>query len=466
MFLKTGVFAFLLFMFLFVDVSLQSSFNFIGSALREITAVLRDSETQWMVFLCLGIYFVSFLFLRSRVESLSTQRRKRARAVWWLVYVLFTGAVLYAIDSSPSVQALTLIGGVAIGQGVAIWAGFNAKSSPLSAFVFALLLVLLLALASIWQTDAGRLFEYRHHARWSGPWDNPNVAGLLMGTGIALAVGGVVSSFQFLVFSQAYGRSRVWKLLCAALCLLAAILMFRALFHSYSRGAWLATGCGLAYSIGSGVWRPASGGLAISHGSSISRLQRNWLPIFVILLSAILITFWHFRQTDWHPAHRAFSVGNQDDFSWRNRTAAWEGALQITGENPWFGAGWNQPSPLYDSFYLPPKLTESAAIEMNDYLMLGATLGIPALFCFGMYVWLNLGDRRWEIGDRGKSSNLDWLQMTCRAGAIVLLVGFWFDGGLFKLATASTFWILLELGSADWIQQKVTEETKTDTILA
>jgi hypothetical protein len=28
----------------------------------------------------------------------------------------------------------------------------------------------------------------------------------------------------------------------------------------------------------------------------------------------------------------------------------------------------------------------------------------------------------------------------------VFLVGFWFDGGLFKLATAAPFWILLELG--------------------
>jgi hypothetical protein len=28
-----------------------------------------------------------------------------------------------------------------------------------------------------------------------------------------------------------------------------------------------------------------------------------------------------------------------------------------------------------------------------------------------------------------------------------LLVGFWFDGGLLKLPTAATFWILLELGS-------------------
>ena len=37
----------------------------------------------------------------------------------------------------------------------------------------------------------------------------------------------------------------------------------------------------------------------------------------------------------------------------------------------------------------------------------------------------------------------------CRAGAVVLLVGFWFDGGLFKLAMAAPFWILLELGRED-----------------
>ena len=39
-----------------------------------------------------------------------------------------------------------------------------------------------------------------------------------------------------------------------------------------------------------------------------------------------------------------------------------------------------------------------------------------------------------------------WLKSVCNAGAIVLIVGFWFDGGLFKLPTASVFWILMELG--------------------
>jgi hypothetical protein len=42
---------------------------------------------------------------------------------------------------------------------------------------------------------------------------------------------------------------------------------------------------------------------------------------------------------------------------------------------------------------------------------------------------------------------LDSTKAACRAGALALLVVFWFDGGLFKLATASVFWILLELGA-------------------
>jgi O-antigen ligase len=101
--------------------------------------------------------------------------------------------------------------------------------------------------------------------------------------------------------------------------------------------------------------------------------------LVAIVFCVGILLFWHFRQTDWHPAHRAFSVSNQNDFSWRNRVSAWEGGLQMTAEHPWFGAGWNQPEPLYEHYYLPPKVTESAAIEMNDCLLLGATLGISAL---------------------------------------------------------------------------------------
>jgi hypothetical protein len=66
-----------------------------------------------------------------------------------------------------------------------------------------------------------------------------------------------------------------------------------------------------------------------------------------------------------------------------------------------------------------------------------------------MYLWLSLG-RRSEI-ERKKLevAGADWFSTVCRAGVIVLLIGFWFDGGLFKLPTAATFWILLELGRRD-----------------
>ena len=93
------------------------------------------------------------------------------------------------------------------------------------------------------------------------------------------------------------------------------------------------------------------------------------------------------------------------------------------------------------------------AIQLNDYLTLGASLGIPALFCFAMYIRLTMkaagGESEAELkmpiwNSAGRA--LDWLKLVCRAGAVVLLIGFWFDSGLFKLATASTFWILLGLG--------------------
>ena len=124
------------------------------------------------------------------------------------------------------------------------------------------------------------------------------------------------------------------------------------------------------------------------------------------------------------------------------------------------GVGWNKAVETYDSDYSPPK-GGAAALTMNSYLMLGTELGLPGLLCFVAYVGLALkqksevrsheseslqqiGNRKSEIGNR----------TACRAGAIVLLVAFWFDGGLFALPTASVFWILLELGTSDLVANR------------
>jgi hypothetical protein len=86
------------------------------------------------------------------------------------------------------------------------------------------------------------------------------------------------------------------------------------------------------------------------------------------------------------------------------------------------------------------------AFEMNNYFMMGASVGIPAMLCFGMYLWqvFKLSARRKSDAE---SQKVEWFQVTGRAATLVLVVGFWFDGGLFQLATTSTFWILLELGN-------------------
>ena len=525
--LQTSGVAFLLFVLLFSGGSLHSSPGFIGSVLREIAAVLRDAETQWMVFLCLVIYFTAFVFLPSRAGNSLTQRRKGAKASWWqsaktgahretrpsfwLTCALFIFAVLYAIDYSPSMPALTLLGGAVLGQGAGFLKSGMGKTESGNRFttLVVVIFVVLLALASVWQTEMGHTFEYRNHARWSGRWDNPNIFGLLMGVGVALAIGGCISLFQFSKLGRSRGNEahsskvengkrkaeiietphvvsynfqKAWWFF-ATMCLVAAGFVTRGLLHSYSRGAWVATFCGLGYLIMRSEVRGQRSELekteskpgslsAISKSRCVSRLAKSWLPFSVILISVLVLSFWHFRQTEWHPARRALSAVNQVDFSWRNRVAAWEGTLQMTGEKPWFGAGWNQPEPLYEHYYLSPKLTVSAAIEMNDYLMLGTTLGIPVLFCFGMYVGLSLTGkaesrkRKAEIENKPSEPALecglwalDSLQAACRAGAIVLFIGFWFDGGLFKLPTAATFWILLELGQTD--EQEVTEIAET-----
>ena len=190
--------------------------------------------------------------------------------------------------------------------------------------------------------------------------------------------------------------------------------------------------------------------------------RRHWVALGVICVSVGVLAFWGFRHSQGVVARRVYSVVNANDFSWRKRVATYEGALQMMAERPWFGLGWNQPERVYSTFYCPAKVDEGMAIQLNDYLMLGMTLGVPALICFGVYVGLSLRgslkskvrspksevQRLAGVGEPTSDfrlKTLDWA-VVCRAGAVVLLVGFWFDGGLFKLATGATFWILLELG--------------------
>ena len=103
--------------------------------------------------------------------------------------------------------------------------------------------------------------------------------------------------------------------------------------------------------------------------------------------------------------------------------------------------------PLYDRHYRSAKLDEGAAIQLNDYLMLGMTIGLSGLLCFATYIGLSLRgspEPKFQNASSAEcrvrsaeqpvgTSEMAWLWVVCRAGGIVLMVGFWFDGGLFKL---------------------------------
>jgi len=38
----------------------------LGPVMQEVLATLRDPSTQWMVFVCLAVYFVAFTVLQRR----------------------------------------------------------------------------------------------------------------------------------------------------------------------------------------------------------------------------------------------------------------------------------------------------------------------------------------------------------------------------------------------------------------
>ncbi len=499
----------------------------LGPIMQEVLATFRDPGTQWMVFGCCGMYFITFVLLRQRASGARFWRWENPDV--WLTAVLVLAAARYAFgygERAGGTEALVLLGGAVVGKAMA-WAGFKsrkrkAESRELKAEdggrasallrdaatapegnreadrkiddmkmnvlvthfpVIVPVFLGLLVWAVFWRNAAGMQFQYREQARWSGPWDNPNGFGMLMGVGLVLAAGALVAGFRLQVSglgSESVVRNQ-WSVvsgwLKVGLLLVAAGILGLGLVKSYSRGAWVGTAVGLGF-LGWGCWdrgirrrretgreqekpevrRAACDTQEHSCHSRDSRvwpwLRCNFGALLVIAVSVGVLAFWSFRHTEQVVARRALSVGNVNDFSWRNRVAAWVGALQMMAERPLTGHGWNQVERVYDQYYRVPSVQEGMAIQLNDYLTLGATLGIPALACFLGYVGLSLVSSQWSAVSSPRTKATDYqllttdslAKATCRAGALVLLISFWFDGGLFRLATATVFWMLMEVG--------------------
>lgn len=349
-----------------------------------------------------------------------------------LLIIALTWDLLVGENDKSLTDSITLLFGVTLGKGASLLLKYqiykgklydNTKMQCAEYEIqnFLILLTLLLVFSSWWHL--GTANNFYHGPRWMGLWNNPNDYGMLMGAGLILAVG---------LLAPKCKAERENRMLWFFFLFIMSGMMMAGLLFSYSRGAWLGTCIGFLY-------------LARAYG------KLKWpylLPIIFVAIIVILV-FWRGTSdtSPWYIKRLDFSRA-----SVQHRISAWKAGFEIMWDYP-FGVGWNRAMGIYEKNYSPLG-NGAGAITTNDYLMLGTQLGFSGLLCFLAYVALCFRNPQSVVSTpQSKIENpkpaitLDPMQIACRAGTLAMLVAFWFDGGLFKLATASVFWILLELGA-------------------
>jgi O-antigen ligase len=392
---------------------------------REYQATLLSAD--WVLLASMAVWCGTFIFLTFNWKD------------WPLIGLLAIALAANFIGqaASPRTDQIILLAGMTLGNGTHFllktdrmwkledWENsseiVNLKSAIL---ILSIGLIGPLAFSSCWHLDMVGAY---HGPRWMGLWNNPNIYGMLMGAGGTLAIGLLAANAKLRMQNVKIN----WFLGIAVFMLGVGLVM------SYSRGAWLATIIGLLY-------------LAWAYG----KFKWRWVLPVVLAAALVIALFWHSTAdtAPWYLKRLDFSRPSA-----QHRVSAWRGALQMMRDHP-LGVGWNQAVSVYDQHYSPPE-DGAAALTMNSYLMLGTELGLPGLLCFVAYVGLcfngqfKIKKSKLKSGTAEEASSLFTshlpLQAACRAGALVFVVAFWFDGGLFDLPTAAMFWVLLELGASN-----------------
>lgn len=439
---------------------MPTSFDWISRVQQAAKIEIQRRDNQWIVCLFFLAYFLAFLWLpvlrdRSKGRGGRETRRRLLKPILYTLFVLIAAAQYWRWYDAAfhQTRALVLISGLMLGGGVAFFrkSGFAETSS--GAFTSLVLGSLLgfLALVSLWQPEQSLTFDYRDRGRWTGILDNPNRFGMLMGVGVVVAASRLMWSLlrePRAKFPE--GWSPIWTLAH----LVALGVTGFGLYQSFSRGAWLGTFLGLACLGALFSKRQPCAAVSDAGGGRVglnppwrTLVRRHFASVLVGGLASLVIFFWTFQHSEVRPVRRVLSVANMNDFSWRNRVAAYEGALQMMAERPVFGVGWGQSGERYGNFYAKPKIEDAGAIGLNDFFSTGVSLGIPALVMLVCLVWLSAGSpmepHLWARGPDARDL------IASRSALAVLLTGFWFDDGLFRLSTGAVFWVLLELSSGE-----------------
>jgi len=275
-------------------------------AIEELTAICHRTSMHWIVVLSLSGYFFACLAIERRYV-----RRSPAGLNVWLVGMA-TGVLLrYACGyqtASKTTQVPILIAGITLGKIISIFVRERETAAEVkSRFVMLALLGSLFVGAFFLHNEIIQDFQYRGVRRWHGPWENPNLYGVLMGVGCIIWSGLAVLAVKEGPRRWDARGGRFWEYVCVCICVLAFCVCATGLLKSYSRGAWLGTALAVIYLCTQRKLR------------FLQYIRPNLRSYIVLFFSILVLSYWQFRFTEWRPARRIFSVTNLNDFSWRNR---------------------------------------------------------------------------------------------------------------------------------------------------
>ena len=334
----------------------------------------------------------------------------------------------FHLGINQSLNPLLLVTGVCISSGILAIAIYHNTGSDMRAHLLRVLF-LVPAVAGFCQLRLSVLYKYRAELRLTGLWVNPNTFGLLAGVGFVIGVGLLMHEWRTRGTAPKWRRLAKFTFGAAALAALA-----RHLLLSYSRGAWGATLFGVFYLVYNEQRLQGVTTLALIRSSATTRLLAVLVCCFVAL-AALMYSFGPRYPSTF--LRRTFSFASNNDFSVGNRILAWDGALRMLADKPMLGFGRDKPLSIYDNYYRSSNVIDGRAIELNDYFTIGTTFGAPILLLFLVLIIRGVTSYGSDIYN---SSSI-----VARSALIVFMVAFWFDGGLFKLATCAPFWALLVL---------------------
>jgi O-antigen ligase len=407
-------------------------------ALRtEIEAVFQNPNGHWQISSALALNAVLWAGVPVFLNGRRTAQRPSV-SDWALFGFLGLTVAHYACRYSTaagSTEPLLILAGIWVAS---VWRVVGSLQPPRRFWPVFWVGVFGLAVISLWHWPLFRVYHYREARRATGLWNNPNTYGLLAA---CLSAACMAWLFRLAPWKQTAGNQRLnqsnidrraWLLL---LPLVPALL---GMVRSYSRGAWLGF-------LGAMMWCgwvqffPLLRSLRARARAGSIPDRRRWLAIrlfLVVLLAGGLSSLWFLKDIQTPLLRRVGTVANHTDRSWRNRVDAWVGAARMTAARPVTGWGLNQVEATYAREFKPAHLKETAAIQLNDFLTLVAGMGVPALVLF-----LVLVVSRLCLAHRERNPNV--------APLLVLLVGCWFDGVLFRIPLAVPFWVLLLAGTGN-----------------